>query len=158
MFHIGKTYLRTLRILFDQIHCGEYFTPPHGCAQYFMSASGIVKSFNFGTSDDYHHLNDQDYAVCFRREKGYCRISYRATDEGESFYLSTTPQTSPTKSKVGETSCGADFLLIPRGTNGGAGSQRTTASVTSSDFGRFCRRRFNCGTHSQVNSNSIIDL
>jgi hypothetical protein len=63
-FHTGTTFQRTWWICVDQIHCGEYFTPPHGCAQYFKSASGRVKSFNFGTSDDYHHLN----AVCFRMD------------------------------------------------------------------------------------------
>ena len=97
-----------------------------GCAQWLTAPSGTVQSFNFGADNTFHHLNSQDYAVCFRRGRGYCRISYRASSSGESFYLSTTPQTSPTKSKAGESNCGADFLIIPRGSSGGAGAQCST--------------------------------
>ena len=40
--------------------------PPHGCVQYFTGASGTLASFNFGNTDDYHHLAEQYYSICIR--------------------------------------------------------------------------------------------
>ena len=130
----GTLTSRYWRIRVDQIYCGELFSPPHGCTQFFMSDSGRVRSFNFGVSVDYHHLADQSYAVCFRRARGVCRISYTPTEEQESFWLSRNP-TATAYASAGESSCLADFLIIPRGTNGGAGSQCTVSlHVLTSNF------------------------
>ena len=116
------TSSRYWRIRVDQLYCGDLSSPPHGCTQYFMSESGRVRSYNFGVNDDYHHLADQDYAVCFRRARGFCRMSYSATEEGESFWTSRNP-TATQYAAAGESSCVSDFLMIPRGSNGGAGTQ-----------------------------------
>ena len=29
--------------------------------------NSVSRSFNYGTSDDYHHLASQYYAICFRK-------------------------------------------------------------------------------------------
>ena len=123
---LGTLVSRYWRIRVDQIYCGELFSPPHGCTQFFMSESGRVRSYNFGVNDNYHHLADQDYAVCFRRARGSCRISYSASEEGESFWVSRNP-TATAYASAGESTCIADFLIIPRGTNGGAGTQCTVS-------------------------------
>ena len=82
-----------------------------------------MRTFNYGLNDDYHHLNNADYAICFRRENAYCTISYiAATAEGESFYLSGHPNNPSVNAKAGETGCPADFISIPKGHNGGAGT------------------------------------
>ena len=46
--------------------CGALNTPPHGCVQYFTGVSGTLTSFNFGNTDDYHHLAEQYYSICIR--------------------------------------------------------------------------------------------
>lgn len=156
----GGSVQRSWNIRVDLIHCGEVFSPPHGCTQYHTGVSGRVSSFNFGLDDDYHHLNDQDYSVCFRKESGHCSISYIAADlEGESFYLSTTPETTGTNSRTGQASCKVDFLTIPRGTSLGAGTQCSKNDGTPAmNFDRFCGRRLNCGSGSSVNSITFSDL
>merc|ERR1711892_1355482 len=58
----GTTFERTWQIRVDQIYCGTLFSPPHGCLQYFQGATGRFRTFNYGLNDDYHHLNNADYA------------------------------------------------------------------------------------------------
>ena len=114
----GTTFDRYWQIRVDQIPCGKTYTPPTGCMQWLVENSGNVKSFNYGINDaDYHHLDSQDYAICFRRAAGHCMIAYIPANEGESFYLSFTPSTPAIKSRAGESGCPADFLIIPGGQN-----------------------------------------
>ena len=119
-YHLGTTFTRYWQIRVDQIPCGTLYTPPHGCMQYYMEDFGNFKSFNFGLNDeDYHSLADQTYSICIRRNSKKCEISYRAADEGESFYTSTKPSTPSSNfgSRTGESGCPADFLNIPNGSN-----------------------------------------
>ena len=100
-----------------------------------MSTSGNFQSFNYGVDDsNYHHLPGQDYAVCFRREKGHCTISYVPADDGESFYLSQKPSNSLIKSLAGETKCGADFVIIPGGSNAKNGQGTCQVSCKNSFY------------------------
>jgi len=155
----GTTFERTWQIRVDQIKCGTLYTPPHGCIQYQHGVSGRFRSFNFGLDNDYHHLNKQDYAICFRRELGYCIISYTAADdEGDSFYLSGHPNNPSTNAKAGETGCVADFITIPRGTNGGAGASCANSGATADNLGRFCGRRLSCAKDSDVNAIVYSDV
>ena len=64
----GASFDRLWQIRVDQIPCGAAWAPPSGCAQYHTGLSGNVRSFNYGTSDDYHHLADQYYSICVRKE------------------------------------------------------------------------------------------
>ena len=116
---LGSTYSRYWQIRVDQIPCGTPYTPPTGCLQYMIESSGNFKSFNYGINDDdYHSLGTQDYAICFRRNKGKCKIEYSAAvNEGESFYTSQTPTTPAVRSKAGESGCPADYLNIPNAGN-----------------------------------------
>ena len=53
---------------------------PSGCLQYYTSASGQFKSFNYRTEpaadDGPNHLANLNYAICFRIENGFCGIKY----------------------------------------------------------------------------------
>ena len=95
----GTTFSRSWQIRIDQIPCGTVYTPPQGCLEYYMEDFGNFKSFNFGLNDvDYHSLGIQKYAVCIRRNQGRCRIAYKASEDGESFYTSQTPSTPAIRS------------------------------------------------------------
>ena len=116
----GTTFDRYWQIRVDQIHCGENFTSPHGCTQYFTGTTGTILSYNYGINDDYHHLADQTYSICIRRERENFKIGYIPQSTGNSFYLSFHPGSGPgptPKSRAGESGCVADFIIIPRGTN-----------------------------------------
>ena len=112
----GTTFERYWQIRVDQIYCGEYHTPPHGCFQYFTGSTGSIESYNYGYNDDFHHLAEQTYTICLRREKGSCKIGYIPSAIGESFYLSANPG-AKIRSRAGELACIADYITIPRGTN-----------------------------------------
>ena len=101
-----------------------------------METSGNFKSFNFGINDnDYHQLGTQDYAVCFRRNKGMCKIQYSASlTEGESFYTSQTPTTPAVRSKAGEGGCPADFVNIPNAGNSMQGQAVCTVETVLKVF------------------------
>ena len=49
-----------------------YFRPPNGCLQYYMGVKNTVTSFNYDgtTTAPYGMLQNQDYNVCFKPEKG----------------------------------------------------------------------------------------
>ena len=36
--------------------------------------NGNIKSFNYGISDDYHHLSAHYYSICFRRARQMCKV------------------------------------------------------------------------------------
>ena len=131
---VGTTFERFWQIRVDQILCGENFAPPDGCVQYHTGIAGNMKSYNYGISDDYHHLGGQEYSICIRREKGYCKIGYLPSQTGNSFYLSFHPGTNSgiARARSGEEGCGADFIVIPRGTNSLIGE--STCTVSGSEY------------------------
>ena len=53
--------------------------------------------------------------ICFRQEKGYCRIQYTPTPDANSFKL--TGRLPMSKSTVGSFFCQGDYLFIPQGRN-----------------------------------------
>ena len=57
-----------------------FISAPSGCLQYYTSASGQFKSFNYRTEpaadDGPNHLANLNYAICFRIENGFCGIKY----------------------------------------------------------------------------------
>ena len=51
-------------------------TAPCGCGQYFTSTEGTVKGFNAdGPTETDNYLAGQNYAICIRRERGFCSVS-----------------------------------------------------------------------------------
>ena len=153
----------------QQVFSWCFSSPPVGCAQYFTGSSGTITSFNYGTNDDYHHLADQLYTVCIRREEKYCQIGYHPSNNGNSFYLSFNPGSGggTFKARAGEIGCIADFISIPRGRNslqtGGLGCLTATnpsnpTAVSVETLNRFCGQRLNCVSTSSESSWIYSDL
>jgi len=99
---------------------------PSGCLQYFTAAAGLVSSYNYpigaaavvnvvtGGANNFQHLNNQNYAICFRRAAGNCALCFspdvRAAAIDQSFGLSVT---AIADNGAVDAACGADYLVIP---------------------------------------------
>lgn len=70
----------------------NFFLAPESCLQYHMGVQGNIKSFNFEEFNlaSQGYFNNLDYTICFRREPGFCTITYSVPN-----YLPTTVQTHP---------------------------------------------------------------
>ena len=65
---------RSWSIRVTQYDCGSPNLAPSGCVQYFYGVQNdIIQSYNYGGG---YHLADQRQKICFRREKGNCKICY----------------------------------------------------------------------------------
>ena len=65
---------RSWSVRVTQLECGSDLLAPSGCTQYYYgSSTGTVQSFNY---DGGQHLANQQQSICFRRERGNCRICY----------------------------------------------------------------------------------
>lgn len=74
----------------SQIECDNPSRPPQNCLQYFTGHAGVIQSFNYEPprelsesitpqtmlSRESSYLNNMDYAICFRKEKGFCTQTY----------------------------------------------------------------------------------
>ena len=68
-FKMGATStVATWRIKVNQIECASNYKAPSDCLQYFTGPSGTVTSLNWPTQS----LDEVMYAICIRRENGYC--------------------------------------------------------------------------------------
>lgn len=113
---------RTWNIHVMQISCTAKWKPPEGCLQYFTGTTGYISSFNYLGG---YHLANQLYSACVRAERGYCSISYTATDD-TSFQLNNQ---DPGGTSAQGDSCTADYILL-------SGSGATADDNTNYD--RFC--------------------
>jgi len=149
----GSLHSRYWKIRVSQISCGTISTPPHGCLQYMTGVSGAVYSFNYGKSADKgHHLISQEYTICFRREKGYCKMSY-FPENTNAFYTSGSPPSFA--AAAGQKKCKKDYVSITGARMGKLGSCSTPVSPGAvSNVPRLCGNRFNC--YDTATSNSII--
>ncbi|RZF37010.1 hypothetical protein LSTR_LSTR004698 [Laodelphax striatellus] len=62
-----------------QLRDGDALMAPNSCLQYYVSNTGIISSFNYqpnvtDLSDGY--MNNLNYAVCIKKEYGFCSITY----------------------------------------------------------------------------------
>ena len=77
--HFSKTNALLKDLCFLIFHF-FFISAPSGCLQYYTSASGQFKSFNYRTEpaadDGPNHLANLNYAICFRIENGFCGIKY----------------------------------------------------------------------------------
>lgn len=145
------------KVLVTQIECSSASLPWPGCLQYFtgVEVQGI-KTFNYDVGLKYESLADQQYQICVRRELGFCSIGWiNSPTETDSFKISK-PATNYAAA-VG-TSCYADFILIPEGSNGGRGSCNCGpgTSNTHPSCDNYCGGSLNCNLNAVVGSNSEI--
>lgn len=93
---------RAYLIKVSTIPCDADYRAPRDCLQYFFTSSGVTTSYNFNAGSG-NFLRSQNYATCFRRNKGYCSIQFRPTtlDSGSSgFNLLPLPTSIGTSSTV----------------------------------------------------------
>jgi len=99
---------------------------PSGCLQYFTAPEAIVSSFNYpvgaaavvnaiaGGANNFQHLNNQNYAICFRRAAGNCALCFspdvRTAAIDQSFGLSVT---AIAEMGATDAACLTDYLEIP---------------------------------------------
>nr|CAH7729702.1 unnamed protein product [Callosobruchus chinensis] len=55
--------------------------PANNCLQYYTGVSGIISTFNYDQAAMFNrsvpgYFNNLNYAICIRREAGYCSITY----------------------------------------------------------------------------------
>ena len=124
---------------------------PQNCLQYKTGVQGSFKSFNF---EDVHipstgYLSNLDYTICFRKEPGFCTVTYSVA----SVYTSdqNTGSQSPEQDQAQAVSPGRYFNIIPdtSSTNSvGAGQAGAGPYECPSDYImlagiRFCGSRLN---------------
>jgi len=104
------------RIKVSQIECSSEYKPPNGCLQYFMGAKNTITSFNFdGTSacTPYCHLQNQDYNICFKQEKGMCGMEYVENSAATDAFQLNANNAATAIFQAGN--CGNSGLQIPVG-------------------------------------------
>lgn len=164
----GGTSSRSWDIMVTQYKCGDENGGPTGCLQWFTSAAGKIRSFNFPeqssttkVADSVVHLSNQHYSACIRRPASTNRICYepcRNTGAGNSigdqtsFGVSPTPQATygtpgeaAAQGGVAGTNCLNDYIEIIGGTSetiATIGTTGTTASINN----RFCGRYLGTAT------------
>jgi len=124
------TINRQFNIRVTQYDCMDYENGgPSGCLQYFTAAAGLVSSYNYpigaaavapngnnvnGAATNFQHLNNQNYAICFRRAQGNCALCFSpdvrtgAADQSFGLSISATAAMSET-----DNGCTTDYLVIP---------------------------------------------
>ncbi|XP_067616098.1 uncharacterized protein [Eurosta solidaginis] len=113
---------------------------PGGCLQYFTDNEGAVKSFNYDPEGTFvnvggaTYLNNLNYAICVKRNKDMCSVTYRNEENvGE----------LPTFQIVNKDEEEAD--LVPDG-QAGAGIFNCPDDYIGINQVRLCGERFNDGT------------
>ncbi|XP_046459010.1 uncharacterized protein LOC124205601 [Daphnia pulex] len=91
----------TWNIKIAMLPCGATYLAPADCLQYFTSATGRVKSFNWQDSAAARQLNNQNYNICFRTElvsgsraTQMCVSVCTEVTSGDAFSITTPPQSA----------------------------------------------------------------
>ncbi|XP_076056232.1 uncharacterized protein LOC143034170 [Oratosquilla oratoria] len=121
---VGEGLQRRVDVLITQIPCNSAHRPLPNCLQYYTGAQGFFASFNYGQNGTDTYLNDMNYAVCLRKEAGFCSIIYSTDDltmsttykfEVVNYIITAGTATSIVpagEAGVGVESCPDDFLVL----------------------------------------------
>merc|ERR1712050_19921 len=142
----GTSTTRLWDIKVAQIPCGANYAPPDGCLQYQEGLTGRLETFNFASTTS-SHLLSQSYAVCIRREAGYCCVQYQVCADDNSFNIDSTVTGGDFgKAKV-DIECTLDYITIETSTVGcvPAGGGATFTS-------RYCNGKLNASKESTQNA------
>ncbi|KAH7933611.1 hypothetical protein HPB49_014370 [Dermacentor silvarum] len=108
-------------IKISQIKCDSPTRAPSNCLQYYTGTSGNFSSFDYAEAQEIPprrgYLNNLDYTVCFRKEAGYCSITYSVPGMDVPFSIQNVgadnaPTTNETEAGLGVTECTMDYLLL----------------------------------------------
>ncbi|KAF2358913.1 CUB domain [Trinorchestia longiramus] len=72
----GGDFVRQWQIQVAQIECDNPSRPPANCLQYHTEPTNNITSFNYRTDGETTYTNFQNYAVCIRKERGFCSLQY----------------------------------------------------------------------------------
>lgn len=148
------TYTRTWAFTVQQIECSTDYGK-HSCMQYYTGTSGTFNSWNFDTTlttiapaATNHHLNSQQYDICFRQERGYCRVCFSpviTTAASSSFGVSASATGPALQSGAGDAVCTgvtvyADYIEV-----GNLVAPTITTSLTGG-LTKFCGAIFSSAT------------
>ena len=97
---------RRWSIRVTQIDCGTLYTAPPACLQYHTGkhhatmlamltitmpgTTGSVQTWNYEDTNNIH-TNNQNYAICIRREKGFCGTAYVADEASNRSSIGLVP-------------------------------------------------------------------
>ncbi|KAI9559205.1 hypothetical protein GHT06_015994 [Daphnia sinensis] len=89
---------RAWNIKIAMLPCGASYLAPADCLQYYTSATGRVRSFNWQDAAGARQLNNQNYNICFRTElvsaqraTQMCVSVCTVNNGGDAFSITTTP-------------------------------------------------------------------
>ncbi|XP_017770277.1 PREDICTED: uncharacterized protein LOC108558006 [Nicrophorus vespilloides] len=94
------------------------------CLQYYTGISGVISSFNYEKAatfsrSDPQYLNNLNYAICIKREPGYCTVTYRTTGnnvqypfELKNFDEDGMPTVPNGQAGVGVINCPDDYIVV----------------------------------------------
>ncbi|XP_045027802.1 uncharacterized protein LOC116920531 [Daphnia magna] len=92
------TATRAWNIKIAMLPCGASYLAPADCLQYYTSATGRVRSFNWQDAAGGHQLNNQNYNICFRTELVSAQRATRmcvsvctVANGGDAFSITTNP-------------------------------------------------------------------
>ncbi|XP_074602257.1 uncharacterized protein LOC141855947 [Brevipalpus obovatus] len=126
---------RRWNIQVTQIECTNPSKAPANCLQYHLGPSGSFSSFNYESSQynefsqnqnqnnqnpafmDATYLNGLDYAICFRKESGFCTQTYSVNSTYVPFEIvNFGPNNQPTFDQnaagAGPQRCQFDYILL----------------------------------------------
>ncbi|KAL3270898.1 hypothetical protein HHI36_021410 [Cryptolaemus montrouzieri] len=105
---------------FSQTSC----MTPNNCLQYYTGVSGVISSFNYDQAQTLSrstpsYFNNLNYAICIRREAGYCSITYTNVMNGleypfeiVNFGTNGQPTVMPGQAGVETFDCPNDYIII----------------------------------------------
>jgi hypothetical protein len=124
-------------------------TAPANCLQYHIGVQGSIRSFNYdepNVAAQGGYLNNLDYTICFKKEPGFCTVTYSVP----TVYVHIN---DPNQSQEGPMtiSPGRYFNIIPdTSTNNAVGNDQAGAGPYDCPFDylflagrRLCGSRFN---------------
>ncbi|RWS20080.1 uncharacterized protein B4U80_10746 [Leptotrombidium deliense] len=123
---------RRWNIHISQIECTNPSRAPQNCLQYYTGPRGTFQSFNYESTrippqittpapgnqpTDASYLNGMDYAICFRKEAGFCSQTYINNGTRDDFQIINqerdgTERTPNTQANAGIVKCPSDYILL----------------------------------------------
>lgn len=122
---------RRWNIRVSQIECANPSRAPSNCLQYFTGPAGTFSSFNYNTyrplvetklkniPHEATYFNNMNYAICFRKEIGFCTQTYHVNTtlvamEISAYDLSNNRPTFDSKNYAGAGAmkCQFDYLIL----------------------------------------------
>nr|XP_045592517.1 uncharacterized protein LOC123754303 [Procambarus clarkii] len=147
---VGAGLERQWEIKASQIECNSPYSPPANCLQYYTGTQGSFSSFNYASNRNPEYLNNLNYAMCIRKEAGFCSVVYKNMASTNSII---DKQFEIVNFKVD--SKGVATSLVPKG-EAGIGPIQCPNDYLIMAGNRLCGERLNDGSNPQPTNNGPI--